>query len=47
MTIPGILSFIAYGLFLFGAAKSFRGNGSRAAVAVMGIGIAILSSEKS
>jgi hypothetical protein len=37
----GVLSIVAYCFFLFGAAKSFRENGSAAAVWIMTAGIAL------
>jgi hypothetical protein len=39
MTPMGILSIVAYCIFLFGAAKSFRENGSAVAVWIMTVGI--------
>ena len=41
MTLMGILSIIAYCTFLAGAAKSFRENGSAAAVRIMLAGIVL------
>jgi hypothetical protein len=41
MTLMGILSIVAYCAFLAGAAKSFRDNGSNAAVRIMLAGIAL------
>jgi hypothetical protein len=41
MTLMGILSIVAYCAFLAGAAKSFRDNGSTAAVRIMLAGIAL------
>lgn len=39
MTISEIVYIIAYCLFLIGAAKSFRENGSKSSVWIMGIGV--------
>lgn len=41
MTLMGILSIVAYCVFLAGAAKSFRDNGSTAAVRIMLAGISL------
>ena len=41
MTLIGGLSIVAYGIFLFGAAKSFRENGSTAAVRIMLAGVVL------
>lgn len=41
MTLMGILSILAYCLFLTGAARSFRDNGSRAAVRMMLAGVVL------
>ena len=41
MTLMGILSIMAYCVFLAGAAKSFRDNGSSASVRIMVAGIAL------